>query len=71
MKNHKRLFWVAATGVVLTSLLFGCDREVSHTGSATVNSDGSSKSNEKVVTQAPDGTVTKEESKKTSAPNTP
>ena len=44
--------------------LTGCDREVSRTGSAKVSSDGSSKSQETVVKQAPDGTVTKEETSK-------
>jgi len=47
--------------LALPLFLTGCDREVSHTGSAKVNSDGSSKSSETTVKVAPDGTVTKQE----------
>lgn len=64
MKNRMSLFSVAATVLVLPLFLGGCEREVSHTGSASVNRDGSAKSQETVVRQAPDGTVTKEETYK-------
>ena len=58
--------------MALSFLLVGCDREVSHTESTSVNSDGTVKSSEKTVTQSKDGTVTKtEESKKTTPPDKP
>lgn len=71
MKNRMSLFCVAASLVALPFLLAGCDREVSHTSSTSVKSDGSSKSKEEVVRQAPDGTVTKDEvSKKVTSDGT-
>ena len=63
MKNHK-LFRAAAFALAIPFLLVGCDREVSHTASTKVKSDGSSKTQETVVKQAPDGTVTKQETVK-------
>ena len=63
---------VAASALALSLPLVGCDRQVSHTESSTVSSDGAVKSKEKTVTQSPDGTVTKtEESKKTTPPEKP
>ncbi|MCX5658189.1 MAG: hypothetical protein NTW19_00520 [Planctomycetota bacterium] len=53
---------VAASILALPLGLAGCgDREVSHTTTSKVSSDGSSKVKEEVVTQKRDGTVTKEE----------
>ena len=63
---------VATAALTLPLLLVGCDREVSHTESSSVNSDGTVKSKEKTVTQSKDGTVTKtEESKKVTPPEKP
>ncbi|MCE9589617.1 MAG: hypothetical protein K8S99_03740 [Planctomycetes bacterium] len=65
MKHRIRLFSATAATLALPFLLVACDKEVSHTSSTSVNSDGSSKTKEKVVTQSDNGTVTKEEVKKT------
>jgi hypothetical protein len=72
MKNRVVVACVAMSALALSFVLVGCDREVSSTKSSTVSSDGTVKSKEKTVTQAPDGTVTKtEESKKTTPPPKP
>ena len=63
---------VAMSALALSVLLVGCDREVSHTDSSTVKSDGTVKADEKTVTKSADGTVTKtEESKSTTSTNKP
>jgi hypothetical protein len=70
--NLAAVICVAASALALPFLLVGCDREVSHTESSTVKSDGTVKTDEKTVTQSKDGTVTKtEESKKTTPPDKP
>jgi hypothetical protein len=61
----------AATSALALSFLLGCSREVSHTESSSVSSDGTVKSKEKTVTQASDGTVTKTEQSKSTAPSKP
>jgi uncharacterized lipoprotein NlpE involved in copper resistance len=72
MKKHMLVICVAASAFALTFMLVGCDRKVSETKSSSVSSDGTVRSKEKTVTQAPDGTVTKtEESKKTTPPDKP
>ena len=69
MKNYKAGFFAAASTLALSFLLIGCGREVSHTETSSVSSDGTVKSKEKTVTQSSDGTVTKtEETKKTTSP---
>jgi hypothetical protein len=66
IKNPLALICTATSALMLSFSLVGCDREVSHTESSSVSSDGTVKSKEKTVTQSSDGTVTKtEESKKT------
>jgi hypothetical protein len=72
MKNCMAVICTAASALALSFLLVGCDRQVSHTESSSVSSDGTVKSKEKSVTQSSDGTVTKtEESKKTTPPEKP
>jgi len=72
IKNCMAVMCVATSAMALSFLLVGCDREVSHTESSSVNKDGTVKSKEKTVTQSPDGTVTKtEESKTTTSTNKP
>lgn len=68
MKNlmNSCVLIIALTG--LTCCLSGCDREVSHTEKTTVKEDGTVKHKETTVKQAPDGTVTKEESEKNIKP---
>ena len=69
--NHMAVICVA-TAALMGFLLVGCDREVSNTKSSSESSDGTVKSKEKTVTQAPDGTTTKtEETKKTTPPEKP
>jgi hypothetical protein len=63
---------VATAALTLPLLLVGCDREVSHTESSSVNSDGTIQSKENTVTQSQDGRVTRaEESQKTTPPDKP
>jgi hypothetical protein len=72
MKNPMTVICTAMSAVALSFLLVGCDREVSHTETSKASSDGTVKSNEKTVTQAPDGTVNKtEETKKSTTPVKP
>jgi ABC-type Fe3+-hydroxamate transport system substrate-binding protein len=69
MKNYMAVICAATSTLALSFLLVGCAREVSHTETSSVSSDGTVKSKEKTVTQASDGTVTKtEETKKTTSP---
>ena len=70
-KNHLVGICVATSALALSSLLVGCDRQVSHTESSSVSSDGTVQSKEKTVTQAPDGTVTKTEETKKTTPTKP
>jgi len=69
MKTHKVVVCVAASVVALSFLTVGCDREVSKSTSTSVSRDGTVKSQEKIVTQSSDGTVTKTLESKTTEPN--
>ncbi len=69
MKKRMLIVFAATFVVGLSSLLFGCDREVSKTKSSSVSSDGTVRSKEKTVTQTTEGTVTKTQESKTTAPN--
>ena len=73
MKKHLTVGICAAmSALALSFLTVGCDRQVSHSESESVSSDGTVKSTEKTVTKAPDGTVTKtEETKKVIPPENP
>lgn len=72
IKNHKIVTRTALCALALSSLLIGCDRQVSSEKTSEVSRDGTVKSKEKSVTKSPDGTVTKkEESKKTTPPEKP
>ena len=73
MKKNLMVGVCAATSALALSILIvGCDRQVSHSESSTVSSDGTVKSKEQTVTKAPDGTVIKtEETKKTTPPEKP
>jgi hypothetical protein len=70
-KNRMVVVCVATSALAISFLVVGCDREVSHAESSSVSSDGTIKSKEKTVTQAPDGTVTKTEESKTISTNKP
>jgi hypothetical protein len=71
MKNCMTVICAATSTLALSFLLVGCDREVSHTESSSVSSDGTAKSKEKTVTKSSDGTVTKTEESKSTAPSKP
>ena len=71
MKNPMQVVFVAASTLAVSFLLVGCAREVSHTESTSVSSDGTVKSKEKTVTQSSDGTVTKTEETKKTTPDKP
>ena len=59
----------AAMAVLVGSFLtVGCERTISKTEETKVNSDGSVKTKEKTVTENPDGTTTKTETKKQTSP---
>ncbi len=69
MKKHVFVICVAAFALTLTFTLVGCrDRKISETKSSSVSKDGTVRSKEKTVTEAPDGTVTKTEESKTITP---
>ena len=66
---YRKLLTLAAVSAVGFSLLtVGCERTVSKTEDTHVSSDGTVKTKEKKVTENPDGTVTKTETKKTDKP---
>jgi len=68
MKNREVAISVAMSILALSFLAVGCDREVSKTTSTSVSSDGTVKSQEKIVTLSPDGTLTKTQESKTTTP---
>ena len=70
MNRSKNALSAAILALTTSSILLaGCAREVSHTETRSVSSDGTVKSKEKTVTQSSDGTITKkEETKKTTSP---
>jgi len=71
MKDHKLAVLAAMSALALSFLTVGCDRTVSKTEDTKVSSDGSVKTKEKTVTESPDGTVTKTETKKSTTPDKP
>ena len=68
MKNQAIRLSVAACALAMPLFLGGCDREVSHEETKKVNADGSTKTEQTTVKQAPDGTVTIDKDKKTTPP---
>jgi len=67
--NNRQLVVLALMSAAGLSLLTaGCGRTVSKTEESHVSSDGTVKTKEKTVTENPDGTVTKTETKKTDKP---
>ena len=71
MKNLKLIFLAATSALTLSFLITGCAREISKSKTTSVSSDGTVKLKEKTVTQAPNGTVTTTEEKKTTPSNRP
>ena len=70
--NHRKLVTLAAMSALgLSFLTVGCGHTLSRTEETKVSSDGSVKTREKTVTENPDGTITKTETKKTSSPDRP
>ena len=68
--NQRKLFRLAAAALLGVSFLTaGCDRTVSQTEETKVKSDGSVQTKEKTVTESPDGSLNKTETKKTTEPN--
>ena len=68
MKKRNVVICLALSAFALTFMTVGCDQQVSKTTSTSVKSDGTVKSEEKTVTQSPDGTVTKTLESKTTEP---
>lgn len=54
--------------VALSLLTVGCSRTISKTEETRVGRDGTVQSKEKTVTQNPDGTITRTETRKTDRP---
>jgi hypothetical protein len=71
IKKAKVAIIAVMSGLALSFVTVGCDREISKTESTSVSSDGSGKTKEKTVTESPDGTVKKTETKKTTVPDKP
>jgi uncharacterized lipoprotein NlpE involved in copper resistance len=72
MKKQIVVTCMAMSALAASLLLIGCDRQVSSENKSTVSSDGTVKSQDKTVSQSPDGTVTKtEQDKKTTPPQQP
>lgn len=71
MKSYKNAVVALFSVVALSLATAGCDRTVSQTEKTKVNSDGTVKKEEKTVTEHPDGTVTKTEEEKKTAPSNP
>ena len=69
MKKSNVVISVGISVLALSFLLVGCDRQVSKTESSSVSKDGTVKSREKTVTEAPDGTVTKTDESKSTSPS--
>lgn len=69
--KHKILKMMAVAVLGTSFLLAGCERQVSKTEDVKVKDDGTVKSKEKTVTENLDGTVTKKETQKTTAPDKP
>lgn len=65
----KRFQALTIAGLACSGLLmFGCDREVSHSEKTEVKGDGTVKSQQRTVTQSPDGKTTVTEERKTTDP---
>lgn len=62
------LLCAAIAGLAFSLSLGGCARELSHTESTKVHSDGTVTTKETSVKQSPDGSVTKTEESKTTRP---
>jgi hypothetical protein len=72
IKKCMAVMCVATSALALSTLLVGCDREVSSSKSSSESGDGTVKSKETTVSKSSDGTVTKsEETKKTTPPDKP
>jgi hypothetical protein len=71
MKSYKNMVLALFSGVALSLATAGCDRTVSQTEKTKVDSDGTVKTEEKTVTEHPDGTVTKTEEEKKTEPVKP
>ena len=72
IKNCMAVMCVATSALALSTLLVGCDKEVSSSKSSSESGDGTVKSKETTVSKSSDGTVTKtEETKKTTPPEKP
>ena len=68
MKNTMSVIYRTTSLLALSAMLIGCAREVSHTETSKVSSDGTVSAKKKTVTENSDGTVTKTEESKTTKP---
>ena len=66
MKTPITVICTLTSALAMALLAAGCAHEVSHTKTTTVHSNGTVDAKEKIITQSPDGTVTKTEKKSTS-----
>jgi hypothetical protein len=66
--NRKMVILGVMSALGLSFLTVGCERTVSRTEESKVKNDGTVESKEKKVTENPDGTVTRTETKRTDKP---
>ena len=67
-KNRKLVIMAVISALGMSFLTVGCQHEISRTQTTSVSRDGTVKTKEQTVTEAPDGTVTRTETRKTSTP---
>ena len=68
MKNRIIATCVATSALALSFLVVGCAHEISREKKTTVSRNGTVKSNERTVTEAPDGTLTRKDEYKKISP---
>jgi len=68
MKHRKLVTLATMAALGLSFLTVGCEREVSRTEDTKVKSDGTVESKEKKVTENPDGTITRTETRRIERP---
>ena len=67
-KSRKLVIMAVISALGMSFLTVGCQHEISKTQTTSVSRDGTVKTKEQTVTEGPDGTVTRTETRKTSTP---
>ena len=66
--NPKIITWAAIATLTLSLLTVGCGHTLSKTRETHVSRDGTVRTSEKTVTENPDGTISRSETKKVDRP---